>query len=135
MRIRLDLPFPMTTNHYWKRTRTGMRISDEGKAFSEEVFWRVREQLVWHRMIEDKLRINVDLYPRTTAAAIWITTPANHSTTLCSGLKCIGMTSRSDRASTPGTTRSRRRTVLSYWRGSEHERICNDGWWVGVTAY
>lgn len=61
--IKLDLAFPPSTNHYWKKYRNRMVISKEGKDFATDVFWSAKMQLPKHRMFEDKLRIHVDLYP------------------------------------------------------------------------
>lgn len=61
--IRLILPFPPSTNHYWRKVGNRMLVSKPGKQFAIDVFWTVKEQLPRHRMLEEKLRIHVDLYP------------------------------------------------------------------------
>lgn len=35
--IKATLPYPPTVNHYWLRTKRGMRISDEGRDFRRRV--------------------------------------------------------------------------------------------------
>ncbi len=67
--INLTLPYPPTVNHYWKssvkrvtgnKSRVITRVSDEGKAFAEQVFWLVREQKAYKKLKADlKLVIHV----------------------------------------------------------------------------
>ena len=64
--INLTLPYPPTVNHYWKssvkrvtgnKSRVITRVSDEGKAFAEQVFWLGRVDLcgMKNKQHEDKV--------------------------------------------------------------------------------
>jgi crossover junction endodeoxyribonuclease RusA len=68
--INLTLPYPPTVNHYWKSTvkrvagnkgRVITRVSDEGKAFAEQVFWLVREQKA-HKNLKADLKLVIHVY-------------------------------------------------------------------------
>ncbi len=61
--IRLDLPFPPSTNHYWKTYRGRHVIAAAGKKFAREVYYCAKQQLPGHRAYGVPLRIQVDLYP------------------------------------------------------------------------
>ena len=61
--LRLELPFPISTNHYWRLARGRHVISSAGKAFADEVFYSVKQQLPGHRTLEHNLRVQVELYP------------------------------------------------------------------------
>lgn len=67
--INLTLPYPPTVNHYWKssvkrvagKSRVVTRVSDQGKAFSEHVFWLVREQKANKKLAGD-IKMTVNIY-------------------------------------------------------------------------
>lgn len=61
--IRLELPFPVSTNHYYRISGRQLRISREGKAFANQLWWMVRQQQPRLKMFEGPLRIHVDLFP------------------------------------------------------------------------
>jgi len=43
-RIRLDLPYPPSINHYWRRSGRRIHVSTEGIRYREAVCWRVMEE-------------------------------------------------------------------------------------------
>lgn len=63
MDIELILPWPPTVNSYYTQTKRGRFISKTGRLFREKVGADCREQLGYIDPIDDKLFIEVHLFP------------------------------------------------------------------------
>lgn len=60
--ISFDLPWPPSINHYWRHTKNGHYISNEGKAYRELVFYSC---LNYQGRLPDnaRLSINIEAFP------------------------------------------------------------------------
>jgi crossover junction endodeoxyribonuclease RusA len=67
--IELTLPYPISANRYWRsfvprgQTRAIVVLSDEAKAYKEEVGWMVRKAGV-STPIAGRVQIAIQLYPK-----------------------------------------------------------------------
>lgn len=59
--LRLELPYPPSVNHYWRRVGPGTLISREGRRFRERVLANLAAQGV--RPLVGPLAVQVDLHP------------------------------------------------------------------------
>lgn len=59
--LRLDLPFPPSTNTYWRHNRGRIHISEHGQVFREHVKLTVRKDQ--RLRLNGPLAILIDLYP------------------------------------------------------------------------
>lgn len=60
--LHFELPWPPSINHYWRHTKNGHYISNEGKEYRQIVFFHALK----HRGTFDKdcrLTISIDAYP------------------------------------------------------------------------
>lgn len=65
--IKLKLPFPISVNRYYKHTRKGVNISEEGMKFRRVVSFIVaanrRHHNITNRIIDEPVEITVEYYP------------------------------------------------------------------------
>ena len=62
--IRLELPWPPSVNHYWRRGKGRTYISDEGRAYRDQVVLLARVASVgWTGFADGDLACRIDLYP------------------------------------------------------------------------
>ena len=60
--MRLILPWPPSTNHYWARNRNGsVRIGKAGLAFRQEVVWKCRQGRI--SGLVGRLAVSIEAYP------------------------------------------------------------------------
>lgn len=61
--MRLELPFPPSTNTYYRNVRGVMKISKRGREYKHEVYACVLEQLGIFKPFTGPVRIAVELFP------------------------------------------------------------------------
>jgi len=57
--LKAALPYPPTVNHYWLRTKRGVRISDEGRAYRR----RVRGILAGVPTFDAEVAVAISVHP------------------------------------------------------------------------
>ncbi|EKE79459.1 RusA family crossover junction endodeoxyribonuclease [Idiomarina xiamenensis] len=66
--ITIELPFPPSTNTYYRNVRVGNRqmtkISQRGRKFRDECYWLLKQQRVCHKL-SHSLRVTITLHPPT----------------------------------------------------------------------
>lgn len=60
--MKLQLPYPPSINHYWRKWRNRMVISTEGRAYREHVYLLVA-QAGLHKALTCRLSVIIDVYP------------------------------------------------------------------------
>jgi len=61
--IELTLPVPPSVNHYYVRTKYGMAIGKEGKAYREKVYLEVKNKYPRHTTFDRKVSVLIDFVP------------------------------------------------------------------------
>lgn len=58
--VRIDLPYPPTVNHYWRKSPRGMYITRKGRSYRDEV--RIR-CIALPGPLEGRLSVMIEAYP------------------------------------------------------------------------
>ena len=59
--LTLDLPYPPSMNHYWRRVGSRTLVSRRGREFQAEVCWAASEQYSLPQPLSGPLSIKVDV--------------------------------------------------------------------------
>lgn len=60
--LKIDLPWPPSINHYWRHTKNGHYISNEGKQYRDLVFYQcLKHQGIFNK--DNRLSVHIQAYP------------------------------------------------------------------------
>lgn len=62
MTLQFSLPWPPSINHYWRHTKNGHYISNEGKSYRELVLYSLIKQNGMYKK-EFRLSVDIEAYP------------------------------------------------------------------------